>query len=88
MAGSLRSVEQKVAIENILAALGTYQGSADLIELGAYEKGSQPLLDKMITLKPDLDAFLRQSPGEHHPVEQSWKVLSQLAKHLKGDAHV
>lgn len=88
LAGSLRSVEQKVAIENILAALGTYQGSADLIELGAYEKGSQPLLDKMITLKPDLDAFLRQSPGEHHPVEQSWKVLSQLAKHLKGDAHV
>jgi flagellum-specific ATP synthase len=88
LAGSLRSVEQKVAIENILAALGTYQGSADLIELGAYEKGSQPLLDKMITLKPDLDAFLRQSPGEHHPVEQSWKVISQLAKHLKGDAHV
>jgi flagellum-specific ATP synthase len=87
LAGNLRSTEQKDAVERIRAAMGTYQGSADLIELGAYEKGAHPLLDKMIELKPDLDTFFKQAPREHHPIASSWQTISRLAQRLKGDVH-
>jgi flagellum-specific ATP synthase len=88
LAGSLRSKEQKDAVERVRGAMGTYSNSEDLIELGAYEKGSHPLLDSMIELKPDVDALLKQSPQEHHPVEKSWQTVQQLARQLtKGTGH-
>ncbi|WP_339527230.1 FliI/YscN family ATPase [Pseudomonas sp. EA_35y_Pfl2_R111] len=88
LAGSLRSKEQKDAVERVRGAMGTYSNSEDLIELGAYEKGSHPLLDSMIELKPEVDALLKQSPQEHHPVEKSWQAVQQLARQLsKGAGH-
>jgi flagellum-specific ATP synthase len=87
LAGSLRSNEQKDAVERLRSALGTYQNSADLIELGAYEKGAHPLLDKMIELKPEFDSFFKQAPREHHPIASSWQTIQRLAQRLKGDGH-
>jgi len=87
LAGNLRNDEQKDAVERIRGALGTYQSSADLIELGAYEKGAHPLLDKMIELKPELDTFFKQAPRDHHPIANSWQTIQRLAQRLKGDSH-
>lgn len=87
LAGNLRSNEQKDAVERLRGALGTYQNSADLIELGAYEKGAHPLLDKMIELKPEFDSFFKQAPREHHPIASSWQTIQRLALRLKGDGH-
>ena len=37
-----------------------YQRSRDLISVGAYVRGSDPLLDEAIALYPQLEAFLQQ----------------------------
>ncbi|XVN20894.1 hypothetical protein QZH46_10580 [Pseudomonas corrugata] len=74
--------EQKSQVERLRSALGSYQNSADLIELGAYEKGSQPLLDTMIELKPEFDALLRQTPEEHFPAPGTWKTVLDLVQRL------
>ncbi|HLD68740.1 MAG TPA: FliI/YscN family ATPase [Pseudomonas sp.] len=87
LAGALRSPEQKRIVERICNALGTYQQSVDLIELGAYESGSHPLLDRMIALKPKLDGLLKQAPEQHVAVEQSWQVAQGLAQQLGEPSH-
>ncbi len=86
LAGALRSTEQKQAVERVRNALGLYSGSEDLIELGAYEKGSQPLLDLMIEVKPEVDTLLQQSAQEHCPAADAWKTLQRLAQRLNRSA--
>ena len=44
--------------------LAAYAASEDLIRIGAYQKGSDPALDKALALIPELHRFLMQRPGE------------------------
>ena len=44
--------------------LAAYTASEDLIRIGAYQKGSDPTLDKALALMPELHRFLQQKPGE------------------------
>jgi flagellum-specific ATP synthase len=47
--------------------LAAYRDKADLIAIGAYERGTDPLVDRAVDLKPQIDAFLRQGLDEHDP---------------------
>ena len=49
------------------ALLSAYAKSEDLIRIGAYSKGTDPLLDSAIAVLPELQAFLRQTPEEQAP---------------------
>jgi len=44
--------------------LAAYTASEDLIRIGAYQKGSDPTLDKALALIPELYRFLVQKPGD------------------------
>ena len=44
--------------------LAVYTASEDLVRIGAYQKGSDPTLDKALALIPELHRFLMQKPGE------------------------
>jgi len=44
--------------------LAAYTASEDLIRIGAYQKGSDPTLDRALALIPELNRFLEQKPGE------------------------
>jgi flagellum-specific ATP synthase len=83
LAGALYTQEQKGQVERLRSALGAYQNSVDLIELGAYEKGAQPLLDSMIALKPQFDALLQQTPQEHFATSGVWQTVLQLCQRLE-----
>ena len=41
-----------------------FQQNEDLINVGAYEKGSNPDLDMAILLRPHMEAFLRQGMND------------------------
>jgi len=58
---SAQHVEKAHALRRLLAA---YTASEDLIRIGAYQKGSDPTLDKALILIPELHRFLMQKPGE------------------------
>jgi flagellum-specific ATP synthase len=88
LANALRSDEQKAQVDHLRAGMGAYQSSADLIELGAYEKGTSPLLDSMITLKPQFDELLKQRSNEHVLTADAWKTVRRLSQQLTaGAAH-
>jgi flagellum-specific ATP synthase len=66
-------------LRNLLSA---YQENEDLITIGAYQRGSNPLVDRAITLKPLIDEFLSQASRE---VVQ-WSATVEALKKLTGAA--
>ena len=55
-----------------------YQRARDLIAVGAYAAGSDPLLDRAILMVPRLEEFLQQQIGERADYGSSRQRLAQL----------
>jgi flagellum-specific ATP synthase len=55
-----------------------YQQNKDLIQIGAYEQGSNPEIDEAIQKRAALEAFMIQSSGERFTVQQTEKLLSGI----------
>jgi flagellum-specific ATP synthase len=54
-----------------------YQQNLDLIQVGAYEMGTNPDLDRAIALRADMEAFLRQPMDELATFEASAQGLKE-----------
>jgi flagellum-specific ATP synthase len=61
MVCSPQHLEKSSHLRRLLAA---YAASEDLIRIGAYQKGSDTLLDKALLILPELNRFLEQGPNE------------------------
>jgi flagellum-specific ATP synthase len=57
--------------------LAVYEGSRDLIELGAHQRGANPALDVAIDLKPALDKLLVQTPEISSRRSEALRLLQQ-----------
>ncbi|MDB5777120.1 MAG: fliI [Herbaspirillum sp.] len=55
-----------------------YQRNRDLISVGAYSPGSDPVLDQAIRLYPKIEAFLQQAIPERADVSESLGQLTSL----------
>lgn len=67
--------ELAVTFRRLLAA---WREVRELVEVGAYKAGSDPIADVAIRLRPAIDAFLRQAPDEVLPIDDSWTALANL----------
>ncbi|MEB3198101.1 MAG: flagellar protein export ATPase FliI [Candidatus Sericytochromatia bacterium] len=56
-------------------ALATHKNAQDLINIGAYQRGSNPQIDLAIDLNEPIKAFLRQSVEENISLEQAQAAL-------------
>jgi flagellum-specific ATP synthase len=71
---------QQVQARTVRQVLSTYREVLDLLQVGAYQKGTIPATDRAIEAFPKVQAFLRQSVNQ--PV--AWKECQlQLAKLAK-----
>jgi flagellum-specific ATP synthase len=61
-----------------------YQRSRDLISVGAYVPGSDPVLDEAIALRPKLDSFLQQDLHDKASFAESIAGLRALFPHHAG----
>jgi len=68
-------MEKAKALRRLLAA---YSHSEDLIRIGAYQKGADPVLDKATEVLPALHAFLQQRPDELPRFADSLQCLLDL----------
>ena len=55
-----------------------YQRNRDLINVGAYVPGSDPLLDQAIAAYPRLEAYLQQDMRQCVPLADGVSQLEQL----------
>ena len=70
--------EQRAAATALRQVLAADREARDLIEIGAYLAGSNPLVDRAIALEGHIRSFLRQDIHEVAPVQQSWAHLEAL----------
>jgi flagellum-specific ATP synthase len=76
MVCSAQHMEKAQALRRLLAA---YTASEDLIRVGAYQKGSDPMLDRALVILPELNRFLQQGANEQTSLEDNINRLLALA---------
>jgi flagellum-specific ATP synthase len=54
----------QAAGQRVRSLMAAYHDKRDLIAIGAYEPGSDPLTDQAVALRDPIDAFLRQHASE------------------------
>ena len=67
------------AANRIREILATYRESEDLINIGAYNKGSNPKIDLAIEKMGPVNEFLRQGIAEPSTYDQTVRDLAELA---------
>lgn len=73
------SKEQMMQARRFKQLYATYQQNQDLINVGAYRRGSDPNIDAAIAKRPDLTQFLSQQIDEQFSVKDS---VAELEKAL------
>jgi flagellum-specific ATP synthase len=58
--------------------LASYAASEDLIRVGAYQKGSDQVLDKALLALPAIKSFLQQKRDDKSSIDQTIKLLNAL----------
>jgi flagellum-specific ATP synthase len=82
LCNKLSSPEHLAGARKIREALTVYEESKDLIELGAYVPGTNPKLDTVIRLQPEISAFLKQDTSVDAPLGPSLAELTSIAGRL------
>ena len=63
------------------ALVATYEANRDLVLMGAYRPGADPLLDRAITMHAALSTFLAQRAHDVVPLDLSVAELAGLLGH-------
>ena len=63
------------------ALSATYEANRDLVMMGAYRQGADPLLDEAIALHPRMCQFLSQASEESIDVATAFAQMSELVGH-------
>ncbi|ENH98239.1 flagellum-specific ATP synthase [Gracilibacillus halophilus YIM-C55.5] len=70
-------------LQKIRSILSIYEDNEELIQIGAYKRGSNQQVDEAIQLKPKIDQFLQQGMNEHvdraTALEQLFQVIQRSA---------
>jgi flagellar biosynthesis/type III secretory pathway ATPase len=80
---SVATVEHQRRAGLLREAMATYQEARDLINIGAYVRGSNPRIDAAIDAMPRVEAFLRQRPEEQWGFEDTMAAMEAIARELQ-----
>jgi flagellum-specific ATP synthase len=67
------------ALRTVLAAR---TGAQDLLDVGAYQRGTNPLVDAAVDHEAAINAFLRQRMDDQTPAGETWTRLAHLTSLL------
>lgn len=70
--------EQKQLVSKIRDLMATYNDAEDLIQIGAYVRGSSPAIDQAIQFQPAIQAFLRQAVVERSEYQETLLAMGRI----------
>ncbi|MEI7037464.1 FliI/YscN family ATPase [Fulvimonas yonginensis] len=73
--GRLATPEERELATRTRALLAAYERSRDLIGMGAYQSGHDPVLDDAVRVLPELERLLRQNPDDRSSRKQALAAL-------------
>lgn len=71
------------AAADLRAAMAVYRDNEDLINVGAYQRGANPMIDRAIAMRQDIETFLGQGQHQLIPWKQTQTELLQLASQAR-----
>ncbi|MGH9474946.1 MAG: FliI/YscN family ATPase [Terriglobales bacterium] len=75
---AVASAEHRRQAARVRQLLSSYQRSEDLVRIGAYQAGADPLLDQALAALPAIQGYLRQGSQERPDFPASVKQLLEL----------
>src|SRR5690606_795488 len=75
---NITSAEHQKLTRRLKQLTSRYQRNRDLISVGAYSAGTDPVLDEAIKLHPKIEAFLQQDITERAGISESLDELAAL----------
>jgi flagellum-specific ATP synthase len=60
--------------------MAVYREAEDLINIGAYRKGSNPKIDRAIQVHDDIEAFLKQEIGTRGSIDDSIRMMDEILR--------
>jgi flagellum-specific ATP synthase len=75
---AITTLEQRADALELRRLLAAYREAKDLIEIGAYVAGTNPLVDRAVELREAMDGFLRQDVREITPAQDAWAWLGRI----------
>ena len=78
VAPAITSPDQQAVARSVRQLLAAYREAKDLIEIGAYQPGTNPVVDRALVLRDDIDRFLRQGMDERVLPGEAWTELAAL----------
>ncbi len=82
LAEKISSPEQRASAARLRETMAAYRHSEDLISLGAYTAGSNPVVDSAIKSQDELRDFLRQDLSREETLEKTVAGLQALVEKL------
>jgi flagellum-specific ATP synthase len=79
LVGEVVDPEVRQAGDEVRRLMAAYREKADLIAIGAYQGGSDPLTDAAIGARDPIDGFLRQTVNDRSTAAEADAALTQLA---------
>lgn len=83
VAGEISSDEHLEARQQVLSLLAAYRDVEELIQIGAYTRGSSALTDTAVDLMPRIEAFLGQRSGVDSTASEAVEELKAIALSAK-----
>lgn len=84
VASRVISAEQGDIATTLRKALAARRGAQDLLDVGAYQRGSNPLVDAAVDHQDSINAFLQQRMDDQTPAADSWARLGRLVSVMGG----
>ncbi|BAS14114.1 type III secretion ATP synthase HrcN [Arthrobacter sp. Hiyo8] len=86
VASKVNSADRTALAASLRRVLAARRSAQDLIDVGAYHPGSNPLVDAALDHEAAINGFLQQSMDESTPYSESWPELFRLSASLEGAA--
>lgn len=84
VANRVTTPQQRAVATLLRRALAARHAAQDLIDVGAYKSGTNPLVDAALEHADAITAFLTQPMDEQASARESWELLSGLSQRLGG----
>ncbi|MCK4708413.1 MAG: flagellum-specific ATP synthase FliI, partial [Gammaproteobacteria bacterium] len=84
LAPQIMDADRQQRVQFFRRSYSLYQQNRDLINVGAYQPGSDPEIDLAIKLQPELMNFLAQDMNQAVTLTESYSQLEQLIDNQVG----
>ncbi|TFD47296.1 FliI/YscN family ATPase [Cryobacterium frigoriphilum] len=82
VASRVNTAERNRVAGTLRRVLAARQNAQDLLDVGAYRTGTNPLVDAAVTHEAAITAFLQQRMDDQTPATAAWDRLAQLTRQL------